>query len=202
MKKILTLLHIFVSVYSFAQDYTKHELFVGYGTFPTINDNFSYPGDYKSPYGGIGTLISQNERELGSLNAGYLYSISKNFAVGLSYIYSSREAEYTLPNAAYIDAVRKDFFHIIMPNFKYQWLKSRFLTLYSKAAVGISWGRCHIIEGTGSFVTNGKSIENKRFLVWQVSPLGLELGNKHLAAFIEGGIGATGYVHTGIKVKL
>ena len=197
MKKIALLLSaLLVSSVSVAQmNSSKHEFFISYGTLPILSEKFA---DLKEPM--IGTVyLSENEKEWGSVNVGYLYSISRNLAIGLSYNYSTTKADLWLPNAELASAKRKDTYHIVMPGAKYEWLTWKHFAFYSKAGVGIIFGKRKVSSENGFMK---ESTEKKRFFAWQASPIGIEWGNTCIAGFVEGGIGAVGCVQVGVRFKL
>lgn len=199
MKKLIILIFTLSLAYlSYAQksDFS-HELFASYGVSPLIHESFSYPGNFwgKPTF----SLLSENKRAWGVVNIGYSYSLSKNYSMGLSYSYSTSKIDYRLPNAAFIDATREDRYHIVMPYAKYQWFTHRLITLYSKAGIGVIFGKCKVIPGPTTQTQS--TTEKGRFFAWHLSPIGVEFG-KSAAVFFEGGVGTMGYVQVGVKLKL
>lgn len=197
-RHLFALSALFIFCLSYAQEsYTKHEFFISYGAFPVINERFDMPVNEMAGPGSI--FQSVNESKRGSVNAGYLYSVTRNLAIGASYTYTTMKADLIVPNSESASGKREDTYHIVMPNIQYRWFIWNSFTFYSKAGLGVVFGTCKI-TGQDSFLNEDSKIE-KKFFAWQASPLGIEWGNRNVAAFIEGGVGAMGCVQAGVKFK-
>ena len=82
-----------------------------------------------------------------------------------------------------------------MPTAKFNWLNRGIVTLYSKVATGIYIGSvsdCKVNDLDKDKTSVG--------FAFQASPIGIELG-KQFAFFAEAGLGNTGTVMAGFRVK-
>lgn len=88
----------------------------------------------------------------------------------------------------------KDHWFLILPSLKINWVRNNWLSVYTRAGVGIGMGnRWMNIDADQS---------SSAVLAYQISPVGIEMGKGMFNFFIEGGYGHTGMVTAGIKLKV
>lgn len=191
---------------AFAQEnvnrYSKHEIFVSYGFAPVSSlpePEFPKEGTSGGSYG------TCNESKSGSVNVGYLFHISQPFAIGLTYAYNTAERDVSLLNAAIPSGKLENDCHTIMLTAKYEWLRLKRFTFYSRAGVGfmsIKEGNLELLGDHLSSNLSGEYLENQKSFAWQLMPVGVEWRFAGpLALFAEGGVGVTGCGMAGVKIR-
>lgn len=200
MKRILILTKLFMlmALSVHAQELTnKHEISFRVGSLLGAADS-NWDGEEYDKFSPMFSL-------------GYLYQINKVWSVGggISYLYCrSRESEsyycYYDCNAPQSNQddwwvnIRNwhkytDHFVSIVATAKAKWARHRIWNMYSRVSVGPA-----IVKNNGIYSTS--SIHAG--CMFQVSPLGFEIGNDHIRGSIElPGIGFEGYVIAGILYK-
>lgn len=88
----------------------------------------------------------------------------------------------------------------MMPMVKISWLNSRVITLYSRAALGITFNHCKT-DYTNEEGVQTTTTGNETQVGFQFSPVGIEIG-KTVALFAETGLGNTGSIVLGLRLKL
>ncbi len=192
---------------AFAQEnvnrYSKHEIFVSYGFAPV--------GSLPEPEFPMGTPAGANtvysttgENKGGTINAGYLFHISRSLAIGLQYAYNTADRDIVIGSSTPLAHLENNC-HIIMVTGKYEWLRLKRFTFYSRAGLGIMSLKKGNLELSDGHLASGISegdLENQKSFAWQVMPVGVEWRFAGpLALFAEGGIGVTGCGMAGVKVR-
>ena len=183
-KTTLCIIALFAMVLSIsAQDsFKRHEVSIGYGFKPTSDwvDSFS------DAWGGLAGLKSKNDTSFGSLSLTYNYRLTKMFGICCVLSYSNRHKEW-------IDSDKgkqKMNYYTVMPRVKAEWLHGKIFTLYSSLAAGVTIYNDKF----------GSETESKVCFGWQVSPIGVEVGNC-IAGFAELGIGQLGVCQLGVRCR-
>lgn len=181
-----------------AQDYTEmqHEVSLSYGGLPVV-DLLSHYENYFNPKEGSVNLYD-DKGKFGSVNVSYLFFPDEEWGIGLVYSYTNSDKRI-LANKK----IAGDFFnsfHTICPSFKYNWYNYNFITLYSRLNAGVA-----IATSKASFMDAkahpAEATRTKAFFMYQVSPIGIELG-RQVAGFVEAGFGHMGTVMAGIRYKM
>lgn len=171
----------------------KHEISVSYGVAP-LADWASFASTIIT----LGTVYYGNGKYMGAINASYVYNINNIVALGATYSFSkSSEDLYLLYK--YVGRQHNQY-HTIMPTVKVNWLHRGIVTLYSRAAVGITFGNCDA-DYTNEENSKIKTTGDKTQVGFQCSPVGIELGRK-VAFFAETGLGNMGSIIAGLRLKL
>ena len=89
----------------------------------------------------------------------------------------------------------KDSWYMFMPSVRINWMRNKWLALYSKAGIGMGLHTCD--QSFGGNVATDRGV-----VPWQLSPVGLEIGKGRLNLFVEGGRGYRGFLVVGLKFKL
>lgn len=197
MKTILTsLLILFLTlpaICSQAQEKPKHEISVSYGVY-TVNQ---FADLFGTEIISFGILTSDIKSSMGAINVSYAYKFNKIISLGATYTYSAyKEDLFLLKQYA---GTSKNTFHSILPTVKFNWLNGGLVTLYSKAAVGVTIG----VITPNYTDENGKTITDSgtsATIGFQVTPIGIEVGRK-FAIFAEAGIGTMGTAAFGARLR-
>lgn len=201
MKKGVLLLMVMLFSLSFegkADDWTdlQHEVSLGYGGLPVV-DLLSYYEDYFNPPASSASLYN-DKGKFGAFNVSYLFYPDENWGIGLTYSYTNSDKR--IVDKGKIAGDFYNSFHSICPSFKYNWYSYNFLTLYSRLNVGVAIATSKV---TSAIPKNQSERETatKAFFMYQVSPVGIEVGRR-VAAFVEVGFGHMGTAMAGLRYRL
>lgn len=176
--------------------YLQHEVSLSYGGLP-VADMLDYYNNYFKPPLSI-TDLYDDKGKFGSLNISYLFYPEENWGFGLVYSYTNSDKRIT--NQTDIVGDFFNSFHTICPSFKYNWYRYDFVTLYSRLNAGVT-----IATAKASYI-NEKNLPDesnkvKAFFMYQVSPVGIEVG-RQIAGFVEVGFGHMGTVMAGLRYRM
>lgn len=200
MKKRLLLFVVMLLSLSFqgkAEDWTdlQHEVSLSYGGLPVV-DLLGYYENYFTPSASQASLYD-DKGKFGAFNISYLFYPDENWGVGLVYSYTN--SDKLILNNKKIAGDFYNSFHSICPSFKYNWYNYNFITLYSRVNAGIA------IATTKASYISQKQVEQKTatkaFFMYQVSPIGIEVG-RQVAGFVEAGFGHMGTVMAGLRYRM
>lgn len=87
-----------------------------------------------------------------------------------------------------------------LPTMKFNWLRKKYFTMYSRLSAGCTYRHenMRMLEGVDSFLKD--QTLGKTSFMYQISPLGLEVGSPHFRLFAELGWGATA-VQSGLRIR-
>jgi len=169
-----------------------NELSVSYGIFPAsqLSNNFAITAT--DLFTG-GHYQSNNSKSWGALSIGYSYKLARNISLGLTYSFSQIKNDIVLGSSSALGD-KNDTYNVLLPNVKFYWLKKNIITLYSRVGAGVVFAKSEQV-----FDNNGQAnkVENKTFISWQASPIGIEIGRSNIIAFAEAGLGYMGSVQIG-----
>jgi hypothetical protein len=134
----------------------------------------------------------------GAINANFNLRLTEGFAIGLSYTFSqlSQTAGYEVKGITINKLSNQELsYNSIMLNVKKAWVSTRFITVYSRLAGGITLIKIKGVDDVLSYE------ESENYIAFQVSPIGVEVGN-NLAVFLEGGFGTMGVLQGGVRLRL
>lgn len=200
MKKRLLLFVVMLLSLSFqgkAEDWTdlQHEVSLSYGGLPVV-DLLGYYENYFTPSASQASLYD-DKGKFGAFNISYLFYPDENWGVGLVYSYTN--SDKLILNNKKITGDFYNSFHSICPSFKYNWYNYNFITLYSRVNAGVA------IATTKASYISQKQVEQKTatkaFFMYQVSPIGIEVG-RQVAGFVEAGFGHMGTVMAGLRYRM
>lgn len=202
MKNSLLVLSVMLFACCFqskAQDCTdmQHEVSLSYGGLP-VADLLNHYEHYFDPVGEFANLYN-DKGKFGALNVSYIFYPDENWGFGLVYSYTNSDKRIMSTN----DNIIGDFFnsfHSICPSFKYNWYNYDFITLYSRLNAGVAIATSKASYITSSLEPNEKT-EVKAFFMYQVSPIGIEVG-RQMAGFVEVGFGHMGTAMAGIRYRM
>ncbi len=134
----------------------------------------------------------------GAITANVNLRLTEKFALGLSYTFSqlSQDAGYQIKDVTIATFSNQELsYNSLMLNIKKAWMSTRFVTVYSRISGGVTFIK---IKGDDDFLPYE---ESKKYVAFQVSPIGVEVGN-NLAVFLEGGFGTMGILQGGVRLRL
>lgn len=200
MKKRLLLFVVILLSLSFqgkAEDWTdlQHEVSLSYGGLPVV-DMLGYYENYFTPSASQASLYD-DKGKFGAFNISYLFYPDENWGLGLVYSYTN--SDKLILNNKKIAGDFYNSFHSICPSFKYNWYNYNFITLYSRVNAGVA------IATTKASYISQKQVEQKTatkaFFMYQVSPIGIEVG-RQVAGFVEVGFGHMGTAMAGLRYRM
>ena len=175
----------------------KNEFSIGYGFMPS--SSFRY-----NP----GCLIYPETDNIGAIYVTYTRRLSKVIGIGvtacvdpiiLNY-YDRVNGERTL--------VCKVSQHSIalLPHLKINWLNTKYVNLYSKVApIGIrycTYKQKEYYPDLYEIQSPYDSFTDKIGYAYQFTPIGIEIGTKQFAGFLQVGIGMEGMISVGLRYGL
>mgnify|MGYP003548438962 FL=1 len=134
----------------------------------------------------------------GAITANVNLRLTEKFALGLSYTFSqlSQDAGYQIKDVTIATFSNQELsYNSLMLNIKKAWMSTRFVTVYSRISGGVTFIK---IKGDDDILSYE---ESKKYVAFQVSPIGVEVGN-NLAVFLEGGFGTMGILQGGVRLRL
>lgn len=208
MKKLFLCLFacLFAGTTCFAireSDLSKSEVAVSYGFFP-YSDFKETPNDQV-----LEDLFHGYEKSegttTGSFNIMFNHRFNHTWGLGVDFSYAGEKSQWEERNMKVAD--KNVFYLTIMPRLKANWVHHKYFVLYSSFAAGAMWKRTkgehyyENLENAGDFIGRVKTrIANEAIFSFQVSPLGVEVGN-HIGAFAEVGFGQMGIVQAGLRFR-
>lgn len=145
----------------------------------------------------------------GAITANVNLRLTEKFALGLSYTFSqlSQDAGYQIKDVTIATFSNQELsYNSLMLNIKKAWMSTRFVTVYSRISGGVTFIKIKgdvdtfiKIKGDDDFLSSYE--ESKKYVAFQVSPIGVEVGN-NLAVFLEGGFGTMGILQGGVRLRL
>lgn len=171
--------------------YTHHEVTVGYGLLPATSlqtwsrSSYNYDKDY-----------------VGSIYATYTYRFNQVVGIGATVAYDPANRNYyddQMPELGDICKVRQNNF-TVMAHLKINWLNTRVVAMYSKVSLGATFGKANVNNLYPDIyeVAFPEKSSKPRF-AYNVAPVGIELGNRQYAAFMQCGFGAEGVFCIGFR---
>lgn len=184
-----------------AEDWTDmmHEVSFSYGVFP-VQDLLGYYENYFVKQRVKSSMEAFDDKaKFGAFSVSYLFYPDENIGLGLIYSYHNGDKEI-LKGKTPIGTCYSSF-HTIAPSFKYNWYNYDYFTLYTRINMGVSIATAKFSYFDLDKQREGEKTEVKPFFMYQVSPIGVELG-RQVAGFLEAGFGHLGTVTVGLRYRL
>ena len=203
MKNKLILLGLLLTLVmpAFAQRDTirsnKNEFSIGYGHFPASSF---------LRWRGVG--YNYDIDPVGSFYTTYTRRLTKVIGIGATYCFDPRQLTYY--DRDLIICRLGESSHTLMGHLKVNWLNTRHVVLYTKLAIGASfWGYWlktfdHPSESSDILSYQYEIIlpDNHYCFAYQFTPIGIEIGNKRWAGFVQFGLGMEGCFSIGVRYGL
>lgn len=200
--KIALLLAAFIffgSTSALAQDFDpnnepKNEISLGYGAISSSNSLDAFVDVVSAIFG----ARYKNGSFIGPLSAEYFYHVSPLVGVGGIGVYSRHEQD-VVQNEQVTGKRNSDYF-TIMPAVKFNWLRKRQWSMYSKLGLGYTHGH-YTTTGKDSSGNDTRSTSDNDLFNFQASLVGIEAGNRNVRGFAELGFGEQGVIHGGVRFR-
>ena len=203
MKKsliLLTLVMVF-SLPTFAQRDTirsnKNEFSIGYGHMPASSFRFS-----------PGCKIYPETDYIGAVYVTYTRRLNKVLGIGVTACIDPIILNYhdrVNGESTLICKVSQNSISIL-PHLKINWLNTKYVNLYSKVApIGIrycTYKQEEYYPDLYEIQPPVDSFKDKIGYAYQITPIGVEVGTKRCAGFIQCGIGMEGIISIGFRYGL
>ena len=202
MKNKLILLGLLVALVmpAFAQLDTvrsnKNEFSIGYGHLPASSFRFS-----------PGCKVFPETDHIGSFYVTYTRRLNKVIGIGLTFCYDPIHLDYygkVNGNNTLICEVRENSFSLI-PHLKINWLNTKYVNLYSKVGfLGFHQTTYKQEEYYPELYEVNPPSQDELFNLYafQVTPIGVEVGTKRCAGFLQVGMGMEGMICIGFRYGL
>ncbi len=173
-------------------DFYSHEISFGYG----FGSATKWLSDFENPT--VAAYAAETGNFWGAIFVDYVYKFSELASVGLNYTYTGVKNSFYNNRGEFVGDGNMNI-HVIMPEFKTNWLKRDIITLYSRAAAGVE-----IADANALVVGSSTGAEMLDYTVYnfafQISPIGIEVGQE-FAFFAEAGFGYQGTLLLGFRYK-
>ncbi len=199
-KLIILGLLVALTVPAFAQLDTvrsnKNEFSIGYGLMPVSSFGFS-PWSHYYP----------TEDYVGAIFATYTRRLTKVIGIGATYCFDPRIFNYYENPKTKEGPIARlgESSHTLMFHLKINWLNTKYVNLYSKVGQGVMvWGYNLKEYQPDLFEINmpsNKFIDRINY-AYQFVPIGIEVGTKRCAGFLQVGFGMEGMLSIGFRYGL
>ena len=166
----------------------KNEFSVGYGHFPSSSFRY-HPG----------CLIYPETDNIGAIYVTYTRRLNKVLGIGVTACFDPIRLNYhdrVNGESTLICQVSQNSI-AILPHLKINWLNTKFVNLYSKVApIGIRYCTYKQKEYYPDLY------EIQIGYAYQFTPIGIEIGTKRCAGFMQVGIGMEGIISIGFRYGL
>ena len=171
----------------------KNEFSIGYGVMPSSSFRYK-PGQHYYPLG----------ENVGAIYATYTRRLTKVIGIGATYCFDPRVYTYYEKPSTKEGLICRlgESSHTLMFHLKINWLNTKYVNLYSKVGQGImAWGYNLKEYQPDVYQVNmpsNKFIDRIDY-AYQVVPIGVEVGTKRCAGFIQCGLGMEGVISIGFR---
>ena len=174
----------------------KNEFSIGYGVMPSSSFRYK-PGQHYYPLG----------ENVGAIYATYTRRLTKVIGIGATYCLDPRVYTYYEKPSTKEGLICRlgESSHTLMFHLKINWLNTKYVNLYSKVGQGImAWG--YNLKEYQPDVYQVDMPSNKFTdridYAYQIVPIGVEIGTKRCAGFIQCGLGMEGVISIGFRYGL
>lgn len=177
----------------------RHQISIGYGILSTIQLNTIVPYLFWCHIGDpVYPQLYTQRYTYGAIQIGYSFRITKVIGVGMYYGCEPRITKvYNEQLVCKLNLTT----HTLLPTLKVNWLNRRVVTMYSKAGLGISFSQLEIKNYQPEKIEINP--DNQRVIfAYQLTLVGIELGNDQYAGFLQLGAGMEGWFCAGFRIRL
>ena len=174
----------------------KNEFSIGYGVKPSSSFRYN-PRNYYYPL----------EENVGAIYATYTRRLTKVIGIGATYCFDPRVYTYYEKPSTKEGLICRlgELSHTLMFHLKINWLNTKYVNLYSKVGQGVMvWGYNLKEYQPDLFEINmpsNKFIDRINY-AYQFVPIGIEVGTKRCAGFLQVGLGMEGMLSIGFRYGL
>ena len=174
----------------------KNEFSIGYGVKPSSSYRYN-PRNHYYPL----------EENVGAIYATYTRRLTKVIGIGATYCFDPRVFNYYENPKTKEGPIARlgESSHTLMFHLKINWLNTKYVNLYSKVGQGVMvWGYNLKEYQPDLFEINmpsNKFIDRINY-AYQFVPIGVEVGTKRCAGFLQVGFGMEGMISIGFRYGL
>lgn len=172
--------------------YTHHEFTVGYGLLPSTSVRDFWKS---SPY------IREHDH-VGSILLTYTYRFNQVVGLGATFAFDPANCTYSDQRRPELGDIckLKHYNYTAMVHLKINWLNTRVVAMYSKVSMGATFGK-PTLENYYPDLYEASFTGRQSFarFAYNIAPVGIELGNRQYAAFMQCGYGAEGIFCIGFR---
>ena len=175
----------------------KNEFSIGYGHMPSSSFRF-HPG----------YLIYPETDNIGAFYVTYTRRLNKVLGIGVTACFDPIRLNYhdrVNGENTLICTVTQNSFSIL-PHLKINWLNTKYVNLYSKVApIGIrycTYKQKEYYPDLYEIQSPYNSFADGIDYAYQITPIGIEIGTKRCAGFMQIGIGMEGIISIGFRYGL
>ncbi len=174
----------------------KNEFSFGYGHFPASSFRY-HPG----------CLIYPETDNIGAIYVTYTRRLNKVLGIGATYCLDPRVYTYYEKPSTKEGLICRlgETSHTLMFHLKINWINTKYVNLYSKVGQGImAWGYSLKEYRPDLYQINMPSnkFTDRIDYAYQFVPIGVEIGTKQYAGFIQCGLGMEGIISIGFRYGL
>lgn len=175
----------------------KNEFSIGYGHFPSSSFRY-HPG----------CLIYPETDNIGAIYVTYTRRLNKVLGIGVTACFDPIRLNYhdrvNGENTLICQVSQNSI--AILPHLKINWLNTKFVNLYSKVApIGIrycTYKQKEYYPDLYEIQSPYNSFADRIGYAYQFTPIGIEIGTKRCAGFMQVGIGMEGIISIGFRYGL
>jgi hypothetical protein len=194
MKKLsLFILLLFPSLFSYAQEETKHDVRVGIG-FGTHPEFMAVLEKTLSSVFTLGSYQAKNVTFNGAYNVSYLYSVKPWMAIGADYSYENITNDVADDDGTIVGN-EDDTYNTMMACVHFQYIRTKYFQLYSGGKIGISFN-----ESTGNYQGETRA-ETNVYPAFQLTGVGLRFGNRFAGTMEVVSYGYEGIINAGLSYR-
>ena len=175
----------------------KNEFTIGYGFMPS--SSFRY-----NP----GCLIYPETDNVGAIYVTYTRRLNKVLGIGVTACFDPIRLNYhdNVNGENTLICTVSQYSIALLPHLKINWLNTKYVNLYSKVApIGIrycTYNQKEYYPDLYEIESPYDSFADKISYAYQFTPIGIEIGTKQLAGFLQIGIGMEGMISVGLRYGL
>lgn len=172
MKKALfTLLTLCILAPSLKSQERKHEIKVGYGIISTCQILDLYSDVFSSIFSTLTNDNFESSKYTGAIHAGYKYALTNRLHIGGTFVYDHSSAnDYDKKEKT--GKYYRDYYTLAVEG-DIKYLNTKYVSLYGTIGVGGT-----LYKGTYKPVDGRKKSDNTILFNYQITPLGIKLGNR------------------------
>ena len=167
----------------------KNEIGFGYGIMPSSSSRW-----------GAGRHYQPETEDLGAFYVTYTRRLTKVIGIGATYCFDPRILDYIDYNFPICRLNESS--HTLMIHFKVNWLNSKYVNLYSKLGQGFMTWNYRLKEfhpDVYEVILPSNKFADRISYAYQFVPIGIEVGTKRYAGFLQVGLGMEGLVSIGFR---
>lgn len=174
----------------------KSEIGFSYG----FMSNFSWLGPYTDRGDAFKDVDFKNQLFIGPISVEYFHRVKPNISLGAIFgVGMKKEDVYLIGERGGKNGESTNYYLTLMPAMKYEWMEKKHFYLYSKVAVGASFGMEKFTYDDSRYREHSS---HSFYFNFQASLLGIETKGEKTRFFAELGLGEQGLALVGVKFRL